>query len=165
MGILTDSAPLGGTVNSAEIVEAMKGHHATLVQGLQQHVDVLADDVVAGRPHAASAAAVRSFVEAEIFPHAAAEEDAVYPLAARHERLAAVIESMIEEHHHLRAATLLIEAAPDGPRAVGAAQALATVFSLHAAKENDFVLPALAADPAVDLNDVLSRMHALLDSD
>ena len=156
---------LGGTVNSTQIVEAMRGHHATLVQGLQHYVEVLADDVVAGRLHAASAAAIRSFVEAEIFPHAAAEEDAVYPLAAGHDRLAALVESMIGGHLHLRAATLLVEAAPDGPRAVGAAQALATVFALHAAKENDFVLPALAADPAVDLNDVLSRMHALLDTD
>jgi hypothetical protein len=36
-------------MNSAEIVEAMRGHHATLVQEFQQHVDVLADDVGVGR--------------------------------------------------------------------------------------------------------------------
>ncbi|HET9733116.1 MAG TPA: DUF2249 domain-containing protein [Acidimicrobiales bacterium] len=150
-------------MSNTEIVAAMKGHHSSLVAGLQERVDALADDVIAGRRHEASAAAVAEFLEGEIYPHAAAEEEAVYPLASHRAGAGLLVEAMVAEHLHLRRGAGDITTASDGVRSVAAAQAVATVFRLHADKENDFILPGLAADPTIDLAAVLSRMHALLE--
>jgi len=45
-------------------------------------------------------------------------------------------------------------------RAAATARALAAVFDSHAGKENDLVLPLLAADPDVSLAALLDEMHA-----
>lgn len=148
-----------------EIAQAMRDHHARLVSDLQAHVDALFGDVEALRNHHAAVNAVLAILEQQILPHAAAEEEVIYPLAARRDDLRALIEAMIGEHRYLQGAIAALHSAVGGTRAAADAQTISTVFRLHAAKENDFVLPALAADPAVDLGEVLSGMHALLESE
>jgi hypothetical protein len=83
-------------------------------------------------------------------------------VAARKDDLRALLDAMIDEHRHLQGGAERIAAAADGAHAVGAAQAVATVFRLHAAKENDYILAALAADPSADLDAAIGRMHSLL---
>ncbi|MEV4257137.1 hypothetical protein AB0J52_28605, partial [Spirillospora sp. NPDC049652] len=55
----------------------------------------------------------------------------------------------------LRAAPGPVEAAPD-------ARALQVLFEEHAAKENDLVLPLLAATSAVSLAELLRDVHQRL---
>jgi uncharacterized protein (DUF2249 family) len=55
-----------------------------------------------------------------------------------------------------------LEQAPTPVRAAAAARALRSLFESHLAKENELVLPLLAADPAVSVADLLGGMHELL---
>ena len=152
------------TVSSNDqVARAIREHHARLVSDVQSHVDLLAADVAAGRDHAPSARAVLAVLEGQILPHAAAEEQTNYPLASRREELRVLVEAIVGEHRHLQAAIAELGYAADGVTTVTRAQAISTVFRLHAAKENDFILPALASDPAVDLGAVLAGMHSLLE--
>lgn len=147
-----------------EIAQDIRGHHARLASDLQAHADLLMEDVAAGRDHRGSAAAVLAVLEEQILPHAAAEEQTIYPLAARRDDLRTLIEAMIGEHRYLQSAIATLRSTTDGTAAAAKAESISALFRLHAAKENDYVLPALAADPSVDLGETLSGMHALLES-
>ncbi len=149
-------------MDNARIAEAMRDHHEVLMADLQRLVDALGDQVSGGSGYADAVGDLTRFLHSELYPHARAEEDALYPMAARRDDLRVLVDTMIDEHRHLEGGAEQIAAAGDGARAVGAAQAVATVFRLHAAKENDYILATLAADPAVDLDAVIGRMHALL---
>lgn len=150
--------------NNEQTAQAIRDHHATLVADLQARVDLLADDVAAGRDHHNSAQAIVAILEEQILPHAAAEEQFVYPLASRRDTFRTLTESMIVEHRYLQDAIATFGSTAEGVPAAAAAQAISTVFRLHAGKENDFILPALAADPAIDLAEVLAGMHDLLEA-
>jgi uncharacterized protein (DUF2249 family) len=50
----------------------------------------------------------------------------------------------------------------DAVGSVAAANALLVLFEVHLAKENDLLLPVVAADPSVSLADIVSGMHELL---
>jgi hypothetical protein len=151
-------------MDQTQTVETIRQHHAHLVADLQAHVDLLGQDVSAGRDHHESAQEVAALLETQIYPHAAGEEQAIYPLAARRAELRPLVEVMIAEHRYLQSTAAAITHAADPVGAVGAAQAAATVFALHADKENDHLLPALAADPTVDLEAALGDMHRLLET-
>lgn len=144
--------------------QAMRDHHARLVSDLQAHVDLLAAEVAAGRDHQSSARAVLAVLDEQVRPHAAAEEQVLYPLASRRDDLRVLVEAMIGEHRYLQSAIAALRSTTDGITAAARAEAVSTVFRLHAGKENDFLLPALIADPVIDLTDVLSGMHVLLES-
>lgn len=148
-----------------EIAQAMRDHHARMVSDLQAHVDALIGDVESGRDHQAAAKAVLAILEQQILPHAAAEEQIVYPLAAKRDDLRTLIDAMIREHRYLQDAIAALGSAAGPTRSAAQAETISTVFRLHAAKENVFVLSALAADSTVNLADVLSGMHTLLESE
>lgn len=151
--------------NNEEIAQAMRDHHARLVSDLQAHVDALIGDVEFARDHHAAVKAVLVILEQQILPHASAEEQTIYPIAAGRDELRTLIDAMIREHRYLQDAIAALRSATGGTRAAADAETISTVFRLHAAKENDYVLPVLAADPGVNLSEVLSGMHALLESE
>ena len=142
---------------------AIRDHHARMVSDLQARVDLLRSDAAAGRDHHRAAAAVLSMLEEQLLPHAAAEEQTLYPLAARRDDLRTLIEAMVGEHRHLQSAIDDLRSVTGGTEAAAEAQAISTVFRLHAGKEDDFVVPALASDPGIDLAGVLAGMHELLE--
>lgn len=147
-----------------EIARDIRDHHARLASDLQAHVDLLMEDVATGRDYRGSAAAVVAVLEEQILPHAAAEEQTIYPLASRRDDLRTLIEAMIGEHRYLQSAIATLRSTTGGTAAAAGAESISALFRLHAAKENDYVLPALAADPSVDLGEALGGMHALLES-
>ena len=55
--------------------------------------------------------------------------------------------------------------AGDPVRAAATGYALQVLFEAHLTKENDLVLPVVAADPAVSLAEILAGMHELLGQD
>src|SRR6266545_162533 len=82
----------------------------------------------------------------------AADEVAVQAVIGHHAQLAAGLTALVEA----------LAAASSPVRAATAARALAALFAVHLAKENDLVLPLLVTTPGVSVAGVLSGMHDLL---
>jgi uncharacterized protein (DUF2249 family) len=99
-----------------------------------------------------------AYLAEEVLPHAAAEEKTIYPAAAR-AGLVGTVEEMIAEHVTLASASSRLAAGTDGPAAAGQAREIAALFTAHAAKENDVLLPALLGDKTADLAALLEQMH------
>ncbi len=160
--------------------QAVVRHHAQLSEGLNRRVEALTqlvdDDFSAGTPQAGGAATAENdqlkaeaarqdllgWVRGEILPHAAAEEQALYPPAAALPEGKLLIAGMVEEHHALAALVAEVEGAGSPLRAATAARAISALFAVHLGKENDLVLPLLLTRPEVELTEVLAGMHELL---
>ena len=155
---------LASTAEDAAAVDAVREHHAELAGRLAAHTEHLlrmvaaADSAAFGQARAAAA----DFCTEQLLPHAAAEEDALYPAAAALPQTKLLVETMIAEHRVLEGLVRDLGEATEPPRAVAAAHALRVLFDAHLAKENDLILPAVAADPTVSLTGILAGMHELL---
>lgn len=57
-------------------------HHAVLRRGLERRVGTICAAVEHGVPHERPLATLREYLEAEILPHAEAEERVLYPVVA-----------------------------------------------------------------------------------
>lgn len=169
MSITTGSdAPTGvvvaSTAGDAEAVEAVRQHHAQLAAQLAGHAERLlrtaetADDAAFEQARAAAA----GFCADQLLPHAAAEEDTLYPAAAASPQTRLLVESMIAEHRVLSTLVHDLGEATEPVRAAAAAHALRVLFDAHLAKENDLILPTVAADPAASLVEILAGMQELL---
>ena len=158
------SVVLASTAEDAAAVEAVREHHAELAGRLAAHAEHLlrmiapADTAAFGQARAAAA----DFCTEQLLPHAAAEEDALYPAAAALPQTKLLVEAMIAEHRVLEGLVRDLGEATEPPRAAAAAYALRVLFDAHLAKENDLILPAVAANPAVSLTGILAGMHELL---
>ena len=145
------------TQGDAEARDAVEEHHAQLSGALHQLVGELAAS--GGDPAARDR--VVAWCEAELVPHARAEEKALYPagLASASGRL--LVEAMLAEHGVIVGLVDQLRTA-EGPRALIAAGGLLAVFDSHLTKENEQLLPLLVADPDVSVHDLLAGMHELL---
>jgi uncharacterized protein (DUF2249 family) len=103
-----------------------------------------------------------AWVGGDPLPHAVAEEKAMYPAAHGTERGRLLVDGMLAEHVSIGALVDEVAQAPTPVRAAAAARALRALFESHLAKENELVLPLLAADPAVSVAALLGGMHELL---
>lgn len=153
---------VASTSADADAVEAIKKHHAELAA----RVAVLTDAMIAAAERGGDVAAARSdtvgFLTGELMPHAAAEEDRLYPAAARTERARPLIESMIAAHRVLSGLVERIGTEVSSVRLAAAGHALRVLFDAHLTDENDRILPIVAADPEVSLAEVVHGMHELL---
>jgi uncharacterized protein (DUF2249 family)/iron-sulfur cluster repair protein YtfE (RIC family) len=148
----------------AEAVEAVKNHHAQLAGALAFQVEALIEAVGRGDLPGAVAASdgLVRWCDAELIPHALAEEQAMYPQAHEDLRAQLLVDAMLAEHRDLLG---LVEAVrqPTAPvRAAAYAQALRSLFDSHLVKENEQILPLLAASSEVSLAVILEGMHELL---
>lgn len=147
------------TITGTEAFEAMRAHRQILSEQLSTRVAVVSEAVVAGRPHQAAVAGVLAFLADEVLPHAAAEEETIYPAAAEHAELIGTVNEMVTEHTTLSAAAHALAAQADGTTAAEQARQIADLFTVHAARENDVLLRALLATDDVDLAALLAQMH------
>jgi len=136
----------------------MLAHHRMLDEQLRTYVTAVSGAVAAGYPHEAAVAGLVAYLAEEVLPHAAAEEETLYPAAA-HGNLTRTIREMIGEHRVLFAAAERLASAPDGAAAAEQARQIADLFATHVAKENDILLPALLAERDADLTALLAEMH------
>ena len=146
------------TITATQAYEAMLEHHRRLGEELTGRADAVSGVVAAGRPYRTAVAGLVAYLAEEVLPHAAAEEKTIYPAAAR-AGLAGTVEEMIAEHVTLASASKRLAAVTDGPAAAGQAQEIAALFTAHAARENDVLLPALLGDKSADLAALLEQMH------
>jgi uncharacterized protein (DUF2249 family) len=142
-------------VTEAEAYAAMLARRKALDGGLKERADAVLAAVTSARPYEMAVADVITYLAEEVLPHATAEEKAIYPAAAKH----ADIGEMTTEHVFLSVASSRLAALTDGPAAVEQARQIADLFSAHAAKENEVLLPALLADESVNLASLLDEMH------
>ena len=87
----------------AQAVEAVKNHHAHLAGALAAHVESLVEAAARNDLPAAGAAAgsLVRWCDAELIPHALAEEQAMYPPAHEDPRAALLVDAMMAEHRDL----------------------------------------------------------------
>jgi uncharacterized protein (DUF2249 family)/iron-sulfur cluster repair protein YtfE (RIC family) len=146
----------------AAAAEAVVQHHAVMAGALAG----LAERVVTASGNEAAAQARDELVHwsvTELLPHARAEEEALYPLAAAEGRL--LVESMLGEHEVIEGLVEQLRSADTPMRAAATANALRVIFESHLTKENELILPLVAQTPGVSLADALRGMHELLEEE
>lgn len=149
------------TLTDAQAAEAIRAHHEEMAATLRQRIAALVAAVEAGEPHAEEQRGVLEYLDGELLPHAAAEEQALYP-AADTGLAALLVRAMRDEHVNLIAHVEAFRRVRSALQAVAISSAILSLFESHLAKENDLLIPTLAADPNVSLGAVLGGMHELL---
>lgn len=152
---------VASTAADAEAVEAIKSHHAQLAGHLGVLTDAMLWAVERGADFEQARAAALVFLTGELLPHAAAEEERLYPAATRTERARPLVESMIAVHRIIGSLVERIRIEPP-VRAAACGHALRVLFDAHLIDENDRILPIVAGDPEVSLVEVTHGMHELL---
>jgi iron-sulfur cluster repair protein YtfE (RIC family) len=144
-------------------VRAVEQHHGALARELGERVEaMLATAAVGGEGFEGARRRTADFLGTELAPHARAEEESLYPAAARSGEARLLIDGMLAEHRVIFGLADEVAQATDPVRAAAAAYALQVMFQAHLAKENDLVLPVVVADHETSLAEVLHGMHELL---
>ncbi len=107
-------------------------------------------------PQAAREALV-SWCRGELEVQLQAREVEVYPAARQVERLDPLIRSMLHEHGLISQLIVRVSREADPAAVAAEAGALRTLVIAHLAKEQELVLPVLAAEAQVSLTDLFSR--------
>ena len=151
------------SAQDAAAVQAVRQHHAELAGALAVRVEaLLATADAGGEPFEDARRRALDFLAGELAPHAQAEEVALYPAAAASVAARLLIDGMLAEHRVILRLVDQLTTADDPVRAAATGYALQVLFEAHLTKENDLVLPVVAADPAVSLAEILAGMHELL---
>lgn len=162
MGTLT----IASDPRDAAAVEAVEAHHTQLAGELAGLVTTL---VAAAERDPATAGGIRAelvgFCDRDLLPHAAAEEETLYPVARDLPSARLLIDGMLAEHRRLLALVDGLREAGSAVRAAADGQALHVLFEEHLEKENTLILPLLAGAPDISLADLLAGMHDLLGAD
>ncbi len=140
-------------------VEAIKEHHAAMAGALGVRVSAVQQAARSGQDVTTSRDAVVAWSRDELLPHAAAEEQTIYAAAAVRPEGRLLVEALVADHRLIARLVDRLAAAADAITAVGAASSLESLFLAHMAKENEQVLPFLAADTSVSVSDLLGGMH------
>jgi uncharacterized protein (DUF2249 family)/iron-sulfur cluster repair protein YtfE (RIC family) len=151
----------------AEAAAAVEQHHAELAGALAVHVQRLLDGASRGDAEAAGQAREQlvAWCRSDLVPHAAGEEQTLYPAGRRREEGRLLVEAMLAEHAVLTGLVEEIAGTTQPVRAAASAVALRTVFDSHLAKENELLLPLLVGAPDVSVAELLADMHSLLGPD
>lgn len=140
------------------VIDAMRAHHAALVGELGRRAKVLADTVNSGASFTSARTEVASFLEGAVLPHAQAEEKSLYEAAIKQPKLELLVTAMHGDHVRLGQLARQLKASTSAGEAASLAGAASQLFSAHADKENDQLLPSLEA-AGVDLGPLLHAMH------
>ena len=144
--------------NVADAVSVITHHHAELAEALTSRVDALVTAARLGAPYDEPAARLRELLVRDIVPHARAEEDVLYA-AATAEALGPLVAGMIYEHETLLTLADRLVTVTTAVDAAATAFAIQAIFLGHVRRENELLLPALAADPQVGLAELLPAME------
>jgi uncharacterized protein (DUF2249 family) len=155
---------IASTEADSAAAESVVRHHAQLADTLEFRVEALVGAAASGDDLTARAAraGLVHWCERELVPHALAEERAMYPAAHAKPEGRLLVDGMLYEHKVIIGLIDEISRAAHFVRAAAAAKALLVMFEAHLVKENELVLPLLAAAPEVSVADLLVGMHELL---
>jgi uncharacterized protein (DUF2249 family) len=145
---------LPASTRNAGVIGAITGHHTILVNQMR----MLTAAVVAGArsgEYDLALSRLMAWFSTEFLPHAHAEEVALYRAGSRLESTRLLVDAMVAEHRALKSLMTDLTYAGDPLTVTAATAAAQAVFTVHLAKENDLLLPALDA-AAVDLEQALA---------
>ncbi|MDO9494182.1 MAG: DUF2249 domain-containing protein [Nocardioides sp.] len=145
----------------AEAMDDVKNHHAQMSGELTQLVAALADAADRGDSTSARNRLV-AWARESLVPHALAEETTLYPAARELTEGRLLVDAMLAEHVAIVAMVGQVDNAATPMAAAAAARALQALFAVHLAKENDQVLPLLAASPNHSIARLLDGIHEVL---
>ncbi len=145
------------TAPAAATVDAIVAHHAEMEAELRRRVDDLIGVVALGEAAGGATDRVVGYAETTLLPHAASEEVTLYATASRFE--ARLVRSLVAEHGALRALVSRLAGEQEPAARVAAAGAIAELVATHAAKENEYVLPALLERAPGEIPGLMRRMH------
>ncbi len=145
-------------------LQAMLAHHAALADGVARRAAALRPVAENHGGYETAAAELVAYLANEVLPHAMAEEHTLYQVAATKADLAETVTRLVDEHRDFTALAERLATADDPTAASQAAEAIGTLFAAHVNKENDLVLPPLAANPDIDLPALLVQMHGLTEA-
>lgn len=148
---------LASTPADAAAADDIEQHHALLAGQLDLLTVRLLD--ASGSDFQDPRDALVRWCHSELLPHAAAEERTVYDAARDLPETRLLVEAMVAEHQAIVEAVTELERATTGIRAAAAGWALGALFRAHLAKENDQLVPALAATPGISIAALLADMH------
>jgi hypothetical protein len=140
------------------VVDAITRHHVELEASLAIRVDAVVSAARAGTPWDEPVTKLRALLSRDIVPHARAEEDVLYA-AATADTLRPLVSGMVFEHETILSLADRLAVVTTGTDAAATAFAIQAVFGGHVRRENEVLLPALAADPAVDLEALMPVME------
>ncbi|HET7311172.1 MAG TPA: hemerythrin domain-containing protein [Mycobacteriales bacterium] len=146
---------------TADTISAITHHHAQLQQSLSDRVAAVMTAARTGASHDEPVSELRRLLAGDIVPHARAEEDVLYA-AATAATLRPLVAGMIFEHETLLQLAGRLAHVITSVDAAATAYAIEAVFVGHVRRENELLLPVLAADPAVDLPALLPLMEQRL---
>lgn len=142
------------------VIDAIRGHHDELSTELGERTAALLAAIRSGHPDVPRER-LHAWYQAELLPHAAAEERTLYAAGAGLDPTRLLVEGMLAEHQALVGLIAQLALARDPFEVVAAATAAQEVFRVHLDKENDLLLPALDR-AGVELAPLLEGMHELL---
>lgn len=157
------TAFLASSAGDSEALASGEQEHAALIGGLAGRTVALLAAARTGGAWEADRDALVAWYRAEIAPHMRAEEQVLYPTAQASQPLEPLVRALLHEQALLDDAVGRLQSADDLSDALVHAGAVRTLFETHVAKENDLLLPALAATPGIPLAQVLADTHAAVD--
>lgn len=148
-------------MDNTQVLTAIRNHHDQLARELVDRSVTVQDAVDRLQAGGDGREALVSFLNAELLPHALAEEQTLYLRAADLPETRLLVQAMVAEHRVLEGLIEDLASARTPGRIAGAAEALRTLFLAHLVKENELLLPALD-EAGVALAPLLEGMHELL---
>lgn len=143
------------------VLATIRAHHDQLGRTMSDHALTISRSIDRLASPAARRGVLVDFCNQEVLPHAMAEEETVYRVAADLPRTRLLVRAMHDEHLTLRELVGDLASAGSPGEISAAATALNAVFQSHVEKENEILLPALA-DAGVDLAALLKGMQEVL---
>ncbi|TMR90692.1 DUF2249 domain-containing protein [Nonomuraea basaltis] len=143
------------------VLARIRAHHDHLGRTMSDHAVTIARSIDRLTSPAARQAVLAAFCADEVLPHAAAEEETLYAAAADFLATELLVRAMRDEHDSLRVLAADLATATTPGEIVSASSALNALFQAHLEKENDVLLPALAAH-GIDLASLLGDTHEIL---
>jgi hypothetical protein len=144
-------------------LQAVEQHHAEMSAHLKGLVEAVVDAVETGDPDTVTTArdVLLDWCEAELVPHALAEEGPLYSGAGRTEAGRLLVEGMLEEHRVIVGLVEELRLSQGVPCAITAG-AIERIFSLHLGKENRLLMPLIMQSPGLSLADSVAGLHELV---
>jgi uncharacterized protein (DUF2249 family) len=155
---------IASSADDARAVDAVEAHHAEMAGALHLKVSAVLAAARAGDVPAWVAARddLAGWCTTELVPHARGEEETLYPAASGMTEGRLLVEGMVGEHGVIVRLVEEVSTASDPVAGTASAVALREIFDAHLAKENDLLLPLLAAAPDVSVAGLLDGMHEIL---
>ena len=152
---------IASSAEESAAAERVIGHHRDMLDDIRPLVEAILLTASEGSNPQPTRDALTRWCRVELLPHAKAEEDVLYPAA--HAIAPQLIDAMLAEHTQLKSLIDELGSQTHPVRIAAAARALLATLESHIAKENERILPLLAADPAISVSALLESMHGVLD--